>query len=105
MTTELIIIIVALASLVALYWARWNRTDHSSLLFPHKFLHRMDEFIFDFVKFAFKLYALLVGNVKSFFKAMPHKVAHGIHKATHTAATKSKTWVDGAQRPEDDGTK
>ncbi len=102
MTMELIIIVASVAGLILLYWARWNRTDHSSLLFPHRFLHKMDEVLFDFIKFVFKLYALVVSNLKSFFKAMPHKVAHGIHRATHSAATKSKTWVDGAGRK--DGT-
>ena len=102
MTMELIIIVASVAGLILLYWARWNRTDHSSLLFPHRFLHKMDEVLFDFIKFVFKLYALVVSNLKSFFKAMPHKVAHGIHRATHSAATKSKTWVDVAGRK--DGT-
>lgn len=94
MTMELIIIVVSIVGLIVLYWARWKRTDHSSMLFPHKFLHKMDEVLFDFIKFSFKLYALVVSNIQSFFKAVPNKVAHTFHKATHTAATKSKVWVD-----------
>ena len=94
MTMELIIIVLSMLGLFVLYWARWKRTDHSSLLFPHKFLHRVDEVLFDFIKFSFKLYALVVANIKSFFKKVPHKVVHTFHKATHTAAAKSKTWVD-----------
>lgn len=101
MTTELIIISASLIGLIVLYWARWNRTDHESTLFPHVFLHKMDDLLFDFIKFAFKLYALVISNIRAFFKSMPHKVAHGIHRATHSAATKSKTWVDGVKRPED----
>jgi hypothetical protein len=63
----------------------------------------MDEVLFDFIKFAFKLYALVISNLKSFFKAVPHKVVHTFHKATHTAATKSKAWVDESKTKDSQG--
>lgn len=96
MTMELIIIAVSMLGLFVLYWARWKSADHSSMLFPYKFLHRVDDVLFDFIKFSFKLYALVMSNLRSFFRAVPHKVAHTFHRATHTAAAKSKAWVDGA---------
>jgi hypothetical protein len=58
--------------------------------------------LFDFIKFSFKLYALVVSNLRLFFRAVPHKVARTFHKVSHTAATKSRAWVDESHNKKQD---
>ena len=94
MMIELIIIGVSVLALLTIYIARAKTTNGNTRLFPNSFLMKTDEIIFDFIKFVFKLYALMASNLGSFFKEVPHKFLESIHKGSHALATQSSRWVD-----------
>ena len=94
MITELITIIVSLLVLVLIYFSRIKSEGSKTFLFSEKFLHKADEKIFDFVKFVFKLYSLLFGNISIFISKTPHMIMNMIHKISHAVAQKSSEWIE-----------
>ncbi len=98
MMIELIIICVSVLAVATIYIGRVKTVGGNTKLFPTSFLMRTDEVIFDFIKFVFKLYALLVSNLNSFFGEVPHKFLQSIHKGSHSLATHSSQWVEKIKR-------
>ncbi len=94
MMIELIIICVSVLALAVIYLARVRTPDGNTRLFPSTFLIKTDEIIFDFIKFVFKLHSLMVSNISSFFKEVPHKILQNIHKGSNLLAMHSNRWVE-----------
>jgi hypothetical protein len=91
---EIITIIVSSLIVGIVYIARIKPANGKTILFSEHFLHKADEHIFEFVKFVFKLYALLVANISAFISKIPHQIANHVHNTSHYIAQKSKTWID-----------
>jgi hypothetical protein len=94
MTLEIITIIVSSLIVGSIYIARIKSKNGKTFLFSENFLQTTDEKIFEFVKFVFKLYALLFANISVFISKIPHQVVNYVHKTSHYVAQKSKLWID-----------
>jgi hypothetical protein len=98
MMIELIIIGVSILTLIVIYTGRVTSPTGDTRLFSNPFLTKMDEGIFEFIKFFFKLYSLVMSNFTSFLKKIPHRAIHTIHAVSHSLAAKSSKWVDKITR-------
>lgn len=94
MTLEIITIILSSLVIGSIYIARIKSKNGKTFLFSENFLQKKDESIFEFVKFVFKLYALLFANISVFLSKIPHQVANHVHKVSDYVAQKSKLWID-----------
>jgi hypothetical protein len=94
MILEIITIIVASLIVGTIYIARIKSSGQKTALFSENFLQKADEKIFEFVKFVFKLYALLFANISAFISKIPHQAVNYLHKISDYIAQKSKSWID-----------
>ncbi len=94
MILEIITITITSLLILVIYTARIKTDTGKTFLFSESFLQKADERIFDFVKFIFKLYSLLIHNVSTFISHIPHKIVNIIHKIAHNIAVKSSEWID-----------
>lgn len=93
MKVELIIIFVSIVVIFGLYAGRMRASGHGGV-FSNSFLSKTDEVIFEFIKFVFKLHALVVSNLGSFFREVPHRFVHGIHSILDALSAKTKQLLD-----------
>ena len=94
MILEIITITVASLIVASVYMARIKSTTGKTILFSESFLQTMDEKIFEFIKFVFKLHELLFSNISVFISKIPHQVVNYVHDVSHFIAQKSKIWID-----------
>jgi hypothetical protein len=94
MIIELSILIFSIVALFFIYFARLKSTTGKTFLFSENFLNRADEVIFSFIKFIYKLCALLYSNISGFLLHVPHKIIHSIHVTSDAITKQSSKWVE-----------
>lgn len=94
MIIELITISVSSIILFLIYFARLKSTNGDTFLFSERFLNRADEAIFGFIKFIYKMNALLFHNISGFVAHIPHRTIHVIHGISHSITEYTSNLVE-----------
>jgi len=94
MVMEFIILVLSLCALVLIYVGRMKTVDGGSFLFKVTFLIKMDEYIFECIKFVFKKYKKVYQAVVHTISEIPHAFLNLIHKISHKTTVKSSHWAN-----------